>query len=191
MIATHLRRAVTDADIASCFVVLQQLRPHLAGAADLLARVRRQEAEGYQLLIASHGECIVGAAGYRIQENLIRGRFAYVDDLVVLKGSSAMGLAHACWMKSRGGQRKPDAAGSCWIPASTMRSVSGSISAGDCSRQRCISGKASCEGLRCRSYGFAISPRLDGVNGLVVRRGTACVSLGPARAKRTGAVRME
>jgi GNAT superfamily N-acetyltransferase len=92
MIATHLRRAVTDADIASCFVVLQQLRPHLAGAADLLARVRRQEAEGYQLLIASHGECIVGAAGYRIQENLIRGRFAYVDDLVVLKGKQRHGI---------------------------------------------------------------------------------------------------
>jgi Acetyltransferase (GNAT) family len=86
MSALALSPAASDADIAAGFAVLRQLRPHLADAAELVARVRRQEAEGYRLLLAWESGRVVGAAGYRVQENLIRGRFAYVDDLVVLEG---------------------------------------------------------------------------------------------------------
>jgi GNAT superfamily N-acetyltransferase len=92
MIAIELRHAMTDVDIANCFPVLKQLRPHLADEAELLARVRRQEAEGYRLLMASHGDDVVGAAGYRMGENLIRGRFVYVDDLAVLERKRRSGI---------------------------------------------------------------------------------------------------
>jgi GNAT superfamily N-acetyltransferase len=86
MSAVTLGAAAGDADIAAAFDVLRQLRPHLADAAELVARVRRQAEEGYRLLLAWDGGRVVGAAGYRVQENLIRGRFVYVDDLVVREG---------------------------------------------------------------------------------------------------------
>ncbi|MBS0219577.1 MAG: GNAT family N-acetyltransferase [Proteobacteria bacterium] len=71
---------------------MRQLRPHLADSAELLARVRRQEKESYRLLVAWRDGQPAGAAGYRLQENLIRGCFVYVDDLVVLEGERRSGI---------------------------------------------------------------------------------------------------
>src|SRR5207244_9753932 len=48
--------------------------------------------EGYRLLAAWDGGTAVGVAGWRVQENLIRGRFCYVDDLVVAEGVRRGGL---------------------------------------------------------------------------------------------------
>ena len=92
MMAPALRHAETDGDIAACFAVLHQLRPSLEGAAELRGRVRRQQKTGYRLLAAWVGARVVGAAGYRIQENLIRGRFVYIDDLVVLDEARRFGF---------------------------------------------------------------------------------------------------
>jgi ribosomal protein S18 acetylase RimI-like enzyme len=77
------RHAETETDIAACFRVMRELRPHLSGADELCVRVRRQAQAGYRLLAAWRGKEVVGLAGYRPQENLIRGPFCYVDDLVV------------------------------------------------------------------------------------------------------------
>ncbi|HEX7390377.1 MAG TPA: GNAT family N-acetyltransferase [Acidiphilium sp.] len=88
----ELRHAETDADILACFPVMRQLRPHLSGEAEFLTRVRRQQGEGYRLLAAWEEDEAVGLAGYRLQENLIRGRFVYVDDLVVQDGRRSGGL---------------------------------------------------------------------------------------------------
>lgn len=82
----ELRHAESDAEIAACFPALKQLRPHLIDEAELLDRVRRQQEAGYRLLAAWRDDEATGAAGYRLQENLISGRFVYVDDLVVLEG---------------------------------------------------------------------------------------------------------
>ena len=87
-----IRHAETDAEIAACFPVMRQLRPHLTDAADLVTRVRRQAGAGYRLLAAWDGEEPVGLAGYRPQENLIRGPFCYVDDLVVRDDRRRSGL---------------------------------------------------------------------------------------------------
>jgi GNAT superfamily N-acetyltransferase len=78
-----IRPARSEADLAACFPVMQLLRPHLSGPADMIERILRQFDQGYRLLAAWSGDAVVGAAGYRMQENLIRGRFCYVDDLVV------------------------------------------------------------------------------------------------------------
>jgi GNAT superfamily N-acetyltransferase len=48
-----------------------------------VAQLARQAESGYQLLAAWLGDKVMGLAGYRIQENLLYGRFVYVDDLVV------------------------------------------------------------------------------------------------------------
>ena len=87
-----LRHADTDAEIAACFPVMQMLRPHLMSAEELCVRVRRQTEAGYRILAAWQAEAVVGLAGYRPQENLVRGPFCYVDDLVVTEVSRRTGL---------------------------------------------------------------------------------------------------
>ena len=87
-----LRHAESGEEVAACFPVMRELRPHLADAAELVARVRRQQAEGYRLLAAWDGETVLGLAGYRAQENLIHGRFLYVDDLVCAPAARRLGL---------------------------------------------------------------------------------------------------
>jgi ribosomal protein S18 acetylase RimI-like enzyme len=87
-----LRHAESDTEIAACFPVMRELRPHLTGADELVSRVRGQMAAGYRILAAWDGGTVLGLAGYRPQENLIRGRFCYVDDLVVSPHRQRSGL---------------------------------------------------------------------------------------------------
>jgi GNAT superfamily N-acetyltransferase len=74
--------AETDADIARCFPVMHQLRPHLVEA-EFLTRVRQQQRENFQLAFAADAAGTVrSVAGFRIMEMLFSGRTLYVDDLV-------------------------------------------------------------------------------------------------------------
>jgi GNAT superfamily N-acetyltransferase len=90
--ALRLAHAESDAEIAACFPVMHELRPHLADADELVARVRRQQREGYRLLALWDGDRAVGCAGYRVSENLVRGPFLYVDDLVTASEARSHGL---------------------------------------------------------------------------------------------------
>ncbi|GAA3607423.1 GNAT family N-acetyltransferase [Gibbsiella greigii] len=82
----------SDQDYLACFDVMHELRPHLPDAAAFAAQARRQAGEGYRLLAAWQGDQIMALAGYRIQENLLYGRFLYVDDLVAVLGARRLGL---------------------------------------------------------------------------------------------------
>lgn len=77
-----IRRVEDEAGVIACFPVMQQLRPHLADAAELVTRWHRQIKDGYQLAALWQEDEVVALAGYRVQENLVHGRFFYVDDLV-------------------------------------------------------------------------------------------------------------
>jgi ribosomal protein S18 acetylase RimI-like enzyme len=80
------------AGIATAFSVMRELRPHLSTADAFVRQVHRQYAQGYRLLAACEGEQAAGLAGYRFQENLIYGRFVYVDDLIVTARLQRSGL---------------------------------------------------------------------------------------------------
>lgn len=82
----------SEQDYQACFNVMRELRPHLADAATFIAQVRRQAGHGYRLLAAWQDNLIKGLAGYRIQENLLYGRFLYVDDLVAASDARRYGL---------------------------------------------------------------------------------------------------
>jgi GNAT superfamily N-acetyltransferase len=90
-VALRIAPAATDAEIAACFPVMQQLRPPLADAASFTAQVHRQAAHGYRLLALWRGDQVVACAGYRVSENLIRGRHLYVDDLVAIADERSRG----------------------------------------------------------------------------------------------------
>ncbi len=83
-ISAQLREMTVQDDLLVCVPVMRVLRPHLE--ADDLAvvdRIRRQMGQGYRLLAIFDGTKVVALAGFRLQENLVFGRFLYVDDVVV------------------------------------------------------------------------------------------------------------
>lgn len=82
----------TDHDLHACFEVMRGLRPHLTDAAAFAERVRRQGAQGYRLLAAWHRDKAIALAGYRITENLLYGRFLYIDDLVASEDARGRGI---------------------------------------------------------------------------------------------------
>ena len=91
----HIRLAETDQDIARCHPVMVQLRPHLADVDVFVAQVKRQFAEGFRLAYVEHGDAVVAAAGFRVQEMLAHGRLVYVDDLVTDAAARSRGYGAA------------------------------------------------------------------------------------------------
>lgn len=92
MTAFHVTQVTSEPDCSRCFAVMRELRPHLSDASAFGAQVRRQTRDGYYLLAAWRDEQVVGLIGYRIQENLMNGRFLFVDDLVVRADERRTGL---------------------------------------------------------------------------------------------------
>jgi ribosomal protein S18 acetylase RimI-like enzyme len=92
MSTLHLRHIDSDQDYQACFNVMRELRPHLTDTDAFTAQVRRQAGQGYRLLAAWQNEQVKGLAGYRILENLLYGRFLYVDDLVAASDARRHGL---------------------------------------------------------------------------------------------------
>jgi ribosomal protein S18 acetylase RimI-like enzyme len=87
-------REVGEAEIVACFELMRQLRPHLASAEEFVARWRRQSADGYRILALWSERPKPGPralAGYRITENLVHGKFLYVDDLVADQAERSRG----------------------------------------------------------------------------------------------------
>jgi GNAT superfamily N-acetyltransferase len=97
----EIRIAQSDGEIAACFPVMKELRPHLDGAS-FVARVRLQEQTGYRLACVTVSGSPVAVAGFRVGENLAWGRFLYVDDLVTLPGERSHGYGKALldWLEN-------------------------------------------------------------------------------------------
>ena len=96
----NIRVATTDKEIAACYPVMRELRPHIAED-HFLARVRSQETTGYRLAFVEHPDGVVAVAGFRMGENLAWGRFLYVDDLVTLSShrSKGIGTSLLSWLR--------------------------------------------------------------------------------------------
>ncbi|MDP1682884.1 MAG: GNAT family N-acetyltransferase [Burkholderiales bacterium] len=92
--------ATTDAEIAACYPVMRELRPHTAEE-DFLSMFQKQETPIYRLAFVRVPEGVVAVAGFRISENLAWGRFLYVDDLVTLPAhrSKGYGSKLLSWLK--------------------------------------------------------------------------------------------
>lgn len=96
----EIRLAATDTDIAACYPVMRELRPHLV-AEHFLEQIRSQEKAGYRLAMLEAAAGVVAVAGFRISENLAWGRFLYVDDLVTLAThrSQGYGAKLLAWLR--------------------------------------------------------------------------------------------
>jgi GNAT superfamily N-acetyltransferase len=78
--AVHL--AITPESLARCFAVMQELRSALTSAEEFVARVQKQQSEGFQLAFLERQGEVVTVAGFRVQHILASGVTMYVDDLV-------------------------------------------------------------------------------------------------------------
>ena len=81
--AGEFRYVDQEDDVLTCYPLIRQLRPHLDSEPEFLRRWQQQSAQGYRLLALWHDTQLVGLAGFRVQDNLVHGRFVYVDDLVI------------------------------------------------------------------------------------------------------------
>jgi ribosomal protein S18 acetylase RimI-like enzyme len=102
--ATELvvHEAGSEADVRRLFSLMVQLRPHLSSADEFVERWKRQAAAGYRLIALFDDGQPQALAGYRVQENLVHGRFLYVDDLVTDAGARGRGYGErlmACLRK--------------------------------------------------------------------------------------------
>ncbi|HKQ61585.1 MAG TPA: GNAT family N-acetyltransferase [Candidatus Polarisedimenticolaceae bacterium] len=82
MSAGAIRVATTPAEVARCYAVMRELRPHLS-AEEFERRVALQsERAGYALAYVEDDGRVVAVAGFRFADALAWGHYLYVDDLV-------------------------------------------------------------------------------------------------------------
>ena len=98
----RIRLAETREDVARCYAVMHELRPHLEPG-PFVDQVARQRAEGYRLAFLEDAGAVQACAGYRISESLMRGRFMYVDDLVTASAARSRGFGAELfhWLKDQ------------------------------------------------------------------------------------------
>ncbi len=87
----NIALAETEADLRRCFEVMRELRSHIPTVEEFLARVRRQQEQGYLLAYLEAAGEVRAVAGYRYQEMLFHGRILYVDDLVTRERDRSAG----------------------------------------------------------------------------------------------------
>lgn len=98
----NIRFATTEAEIAACYPVMRNLRPHITEE-NFISRIRGQESAGYRLAYVQEPKGVVAVAGFRVVENLAWGRFLYVDDLVTIPAHRSMGYGAKLlsWLKEQ------------------------------------------------------------------------------------------
>lgn len=87
---SNIQLAQTDPEIAKCFDVMVQLRPHLERE-HFVERIRRQMETGFQMAYLYDHDRVRCVAGFRIQLNLAWGRHLYVDDLITAEDQRSHG----------------------------------------------------------------------------------------------------
>lgn len=82
--------AQSDEEIAMCFAVLAELRPHLEEAAFVTTINGLAVRTGFALAYLKDGE-VKAVAGYRISEWLHMGKYLEIEDLVTASTARSMG----------------------------------------------------------------------------------------------------
>jgi GNAT superfamily N-acetyltransferase len=89
---TPLRYIEQPHEQLASFTLMRELRPHLSDASEYVRQLARQSEHGYRLLGSVQDNQVLGLIGFRELENLIYGRFIYVDDLIVDETQRHRGL---------------------------------------------------------------------------------------------------
>ena len=95
----RIKLAETDAEIAACFPVMQELRGDLLES-EFVDTIKRLKRNGYHLAYLAESSVPVALAGFRFGESLAWKRYMYVDDLVTSSSerSKGHGAAMLAWL---------------------------------------------------------------------------------------------
>jgi GNAT superfamily N-acetyltransferase len=99
-----VKLAETAEEIARCYAVMANLRPHVAET-DFVARVETQQKQGYRLAYLEDEGAVVAVAGFRVMDMLATGLTLYVDDLVTdeARRSRGYGKTMLDWLQTYAG----------------------------------------------------------------------------------------
>lgn len=91
----------THDELTAAAQLLLQLRPVYSLEA-ILAQIKHQQAQGYNLAIVTLEDRVVCVAGFVVTEKLAWGKHMYVDDLVTDENTRSQGAGRAMidWLKS-------------------------------------------------------------------------------------------
>src|SRR5579862_648305 len=90
--ALEIAWADSDADIWACLPLLRELRSYIGSQGDFVTQVRRMQQHGYRLAAIWSDDSVVACAGYCVTENLIRGRYLHIEELVTAPGFRSKGI---------------------------------------------------------------------------------------------------
>lgn len=90
----YINFASSDTDLARCFPIMVQLRPHLTEQ-EFIDRVKYQQQGGYFLVYVEEHNTVKAVAGFRVLETLADGRKLYIDDLVADASERSRGYGGA------------------------------------------------------------------------------------------------
>jgi GNAT superfamily N-acetyltransferase len=95
-----IRSITTPDELRAAWPVVRQLRPHL-DEDHFVEQALRQLADGYRATVLYDAGVPRAFAGWRVQEFLVHGRHAYVDDLVTDEATRSRGHGKALldWLK--------------------------------------------------------------------------------------------
>ncbi len=83
--------AETDREIEDCFIVMTELRPHIARA-DFVPTVKRLMAQtGFRMVYLKDAGSVKAVGGFRISEWLAGGKYLEIEDLATLDGERSRG----------------------------------------------------------------------------------------------------
>jgi len=93
--------ADSDTEIAECYDVMAELRPHV-GRKEFLPLIRQMQADGFRLACIRAEGRVVAVAGYRLSTNLFYGNSLYVDDLVTAESERSKGYGKEllAWLRA-------------------------------------------------------------------------------------------
>lgn len=80
---SEIRNADREEDVRRCWLVFQELRPHLTEE-EFVQRWQTQREEGYGISYVESDGVIVAAAGFRVMNTMAWGKILYLDDLIAL-----------------------------------------------------------------------------------------------------------
>jgi GNAT superfamily N-acetyltransferase len=84
--------AKDEAAVRECFIVFQDLRPHLRTVDEFVERWRNQIDEGYEIVYIKDEDILIAAAGYRFLHTMAWGHLLYIDDLVAAPSARGTGF---------------------------------------------------------------------------------------------------
>lgn len=101
--------AQSDEQIARCFSVMAELRPHLAQS-EFVARVRALQKDGYELAFVEAAGEVKAVTGFRVYDKLATGLMLYVDDLVTTASARSQGYGDILfdWLLATASERGCD-----------------------------------------------------------------------------------